>query len=282
MNLFLDSRRRLRSGWWIVIFFAVMASMLVPLLVVMRRRGGDVPLGAQFVVVAIASSVCQLLRRRPMAELIGRIDRRWAAQLFRGCGIGAALMLIPAGFLFVSGSVSWTFSGASLTSIIASVSLVAAVAATEELLFRGFVFQRLVDGAGAAVAQIIIAAYFVLTHSAALTTAGEVRWLAAANIFVASLLFGLAFLRTKRLALPLGLHFGANLTQGTILGFGVSGSDQLRLLVPHRGGSPDWLTGGAFGLEGSLTGLIVIIAACCLASPSSVRAVRSRCSPRPG
>ncbi len=261
MNPFLNARRQLRNGWWVLIFFAVMASMLVPLLIFTGRQGPLVSVGAQAVIVAIASCVCQSLRRRPVTELTGRFDRRWTGQLLAGCLFGAALMLIPAGFLRVLGYVTWVPGGLSLTNVAATVPLVVAVAATEELLFRGFIFQRLVDGVGAFLAQLIVAGYFVLTHSGALATAGDVRYIASANIFIASLLFGLVFLRTRSLALPLGLHFGANFTQGSILGFGVSGAGQAGLLAPLRVGSPDWVTGGAFGLEGSVPGLIAVAAA---------------------
>lgn len=261
MNPFLNAQRQLRNGWWVLIFFAVLASMLVPLLVLTGRQGPLVSVGAQAVIVATASCVCQYLRRRPVKELTGRFDRRWGAQVLAGCLFGAALMSIPAGFLRALGYVTWVPSGLSLTKVAATIPLVIAVAATEELLFRGFIFQRLVDGVGALLAQLIVAAYFVLTHSSALATAGDVRYIASANIFIASLLFGLAFLRTRSLAMPLGLHFGANFTQGSILGFGVSGAGQAGLLEPLSGSSPDWVTGGKFGLEGSVPGLIAVAAA---------------------
>jgi len=59
--------------------------------------------------------------------------------------------------------------------------------------------------------------------------------------------------------MPLGLHLGANVTQGPVLGFGVSGNEGARLLVPTFSGAPDWLHGGAFGLEASLPGLACVI-----------------------
>lgn len=86
------------------------------------------------------------------------------------------------------------------------------------------------------------------------------RLLAGANIFLASILFGLAYVRTRSLALPLGLHWSANLVQGVVLGFGVSGDAQPGLLTPLFRIEKDWLTGGAFGLEGSLPGLITVVA----------------------
>lgn len=261
MNPFLNSRRELRNGWWILIFFAILAALLLPLLIVMRAEAATVTTGMQATIVAIASLICQRLRRRPIAELTGRFDRHWLRQLLAGCAIGAALMLLPALFLRVSGFVTWTRSNATWSAIGADVLLFIGVALTEELLFRGFVFQRLIDGTRVWIAQLIISAYFVLTHSAALKQAGDVRYLATANIFVASLLFGFAFLRTRSLAMPLGLHFAANVTQGTLLGFGVSGFEQTSILVPQRAAVSDWITGGAFGLEASVPCFLAVLAA---------------------
>lgn len=241
----------LRNGWWILVFFVLVASMLI----VMR----DASLPAQAAMVAIATWICQALRRRPLTEVTGRLDRRWLIECAAGCALGAALMLIPAGFLALCGFVRWTPTGAGLAGVVATIPLVAGVAAIEELLFRGFVFQRLVDGAGPRIAQVIVAAFFVLTHADALAAAGNLRFLAAANIFIASLLFGSAFLRTRSLALPLGIHFAANFTQGTLLGFAVSGDGPAAPLRPIASGAA-WMTGGSFGLEASLPGLGVLLA----------------------
>lgn len=41
-----------------------------------------------------------------------------------------------------------------------------------------------------------------------------------------AILLGLAYLRTRRLALPIGIHFGWNWAKGAVLGFDVSGLDQ--------------------------------------------------------
>ena len=123
------------------------------------------------------------------------------------------------------------------------------VAALEELVFRGFVFQRLVEGVGAWLAQPLMAAYFVLTHSQGLAGAGALQWLAGANIFIAGLVFGTAYLATRSLALPIALHFGLNFLQGPVLGFGVSGHAGDSAWVPVADAAlPAW-HGGAFGLE---------------------------------
>ena len=102
---------------------------------------------------------------------------------------------------------------------------------------------------------------------------GSIKIIASVNIFLASILFGLAFIRTQNLAMPLGLHFMANMMQSGVLGFGVSGTDQSGLLKPIFAGVPEWLTGGQFGLEASILGLICVVGALILLymwKPSSV------------
>jgi len=88
---------------------------------------------------------------------------------------------------------------------------------------------------------------------------GAVKLIASANIFLASMLFGLAYIRTKGLALPIGMHFMANWTQGSLLGFGVSGNHEESILTPEFLNTSDLFTGGMFGLEASLFGLASLV-----------------------
>lgn len=258
---FLDTSRHLRSGWWIAVFFAILAALLMPLLLTSRAAEAEVPIWKQALVVLGASWICQALRRRPVTEVTGAFDSRWPAEWLLGGALGAALMLVPALLLGGARLVTWEVSAMGATALMPALGLSLAVAVTEELLFRGFMFQRLVNGLGKAPAQIVIAAFFVLTHSSALQGAGALGYLAGVNIFIASLMFGLAFLRTRSLAMPIGLHFAANFVQGGVLGFGVSGSDEPGLLLPHLASGADGLTGGAFGLEASAPGLLCVMAA---------------------
>jgi len=258
INPFINSRRRLRSGWWIAIFFVVLAALLFPLLLFSRGEGASPPIWQQALVVIIASLICQVLRRRSLAELTGRPDFSWFKQFIIGAGLGAALMLAPATLLWATGQAHFYLNPGGANLLLPPLALFAAVAVTEEVLFRGFIFQRLLDGLGEWPAQVLIAALFLLTHVDAIQNAGPIGYLAGVNIFVASLMFGLAFIRTKSLAMPIGIHFAANFVQGGVLGFGVSGSGEQGLLAPALTGS-DWLTGGAFGLEASIPGLISVI-----------------------
>ena len=259
INPFLNSERQLRNGWWILIFFLVLASILMPILLVAQKNSMDVSVGLQAVIIMIASWVCQLLRRKPLTELLGKFNMRWLKEFCLGGLTGAALMLVPALIMWVLGWVHWQWNPIGFSTLISIVLLFAGVAAAEELLFRGFIFQRLIAGLGQWPAQLILAGYFLLTQLNNPSMTGDVKVLASINIFIASLMFGVAFIRTKSLAMPLGLHFMANLTQGGVLGFGVSGTDQSGLLKPIFNEIPDWLTGGQFGLEASVLGLVCVV-----------------------
>jgi uncharacterized protein len=126
-------------------------------------------------------------------------------------------------------------------------------------LFRGFIFQRLIESFGQWPAQLLIAGLFLLTHLNNPGMTGTIKILASMNIFIASLLFGMAYIKTKKLAMPIGLHLMANVAQGPFLGFGVSGEREVSLFTPAFDSSPAWFTGGVFGLEASIPGLIVLL-----------------------
>jgi uncharacterized protein len=256
---FLNSERGLRNGWWILIFLLVLASMLVPVLLLAQKNSRDVSIGTQASLVFLASAACQLLRRRALSELFGKFNKVWFKDFSAGCLMGAAFMLVPALILQTFGRVNLQWNSMDVSALVSSMSLFAGIALAEELLFRGFVFQRLLSGLGLWPAQLLTAAFFLLTHLNNPGMSGSIKVMASINIFLASMLFGLAFIRTKSLAMPLGLHWMANWMQGGVLGFGVSGTAGSGLFKPVFGEAPIWLTGGPFGLEGSLPGLICVV-----------------------
>ena len=266
MNVFRDAQRRLRNGWWIALFFVVLAALLVPFLIAARHDGVELSPLQQAAIIAAASWACLRLRRESFASLTGRLDAHFARELALGGLLGAALMLLPALFQLAAGWTTFRWSPAGWSSLGPSLRVFVGVALAEELLFRGFLFQRLIEGLGAWRAQSLLAALFLLTHLGNPGMVGGTRLLAGANIFLASFAFGLAYLRTRSLAMPIGLHFMANFVQGSMLGYGVSGEAQAGLLTPAFHGAPVGLTGGEFGLEASVPGLVSVIALLALLS----------------
>lgn len=261
MKLFLNNDLQLRSGWWVLIFILVLASILMPALLIAQQNGADVSIGLQALIIALTSVICQMLSRKPLAELLGRINGRWFKELCLGGLVGSALMLFPALILNIFGWVTWQVSPSGFAAFLSSISLFIGVAVAEELLFRGFIFQRLLSGIGHWPAQLILSGFFLLTHMNNPGMTGSIRILASANIFLASILFGISYIHSRRLAMPLGMHFMTNLIQGGVLGFGVSGTDQSGILIPIFAEVPVWVTGGQFGLEASIFGLFFIVVA---------------------
>lgn len=137
---------------------------------------------------------------------------------------------------------------------LATVFIPAAV--HEELAFRGYVFQKLLTWRRD-VAYLFSGVVFAALHSGNLS----VSWLALGNIALAGVMLGLAYERTRRLWLPIGLHLAWNVGSGPILGYEVSGFSARSTLFITSGRGADWLTGGAFGLEGSICATVVEVAA---------------------
>jgi hypothetical protein len=147
----------------------------------------------------------------------------------------------------------------SVGTLTYGVYLFLCVALFEETLFRGFLFQRMIDGMGIWVAQIGVALLFAAGHWGNPGMEGTTEIVATIDLALGAILLGLAYLRTRSLALPVGLHLGWNWTQGHVLGFGVSGYDYAGWVRPVFEGRPQWMTGGEFGPESSVFAIVVDI-----------------------
>ncbi len=268
-NLFFNSDRRLRNGWWILIFIGFIALTRFaykPLTHGLKDLGlGELWLEpAPFLFVLLATWACTRLRKEPLSSVGYRLDRRWFREMAGGTLIGIGTVLAVVGMIWAIGGVRFELDPArSLSTLLAGLYLFLFVALMEETLFRGFIFQRLLAGVGYWPAQIALASLFALGHWGNPGMQGSTEAVATLDLFLGAVLLGLAYLRTRSLALPVGLHLGWNWTQGHVLGFGVSGYDHAGWLKPLFQGQAEWLTGGAFGPEASifspLVSLVMIV-----------------------
>ena len=131
-----------------------------------------------------------------------------------------------------------------------------AAAADEELIFRGYPFQRLVEVAGPVLAVVVVSALFGAAH---LRNPFQ-NWISTLNTALVGVLLAICYLRTRALWLPLGIHFAWNFVQGFVLGMPVSGVTFHHGILQAKISGPFWLTGGAYGPEGSILSLGVIAA----------------------
>jgi len=124
----------------------------------------------------------------------------------------------------------------------------------EEILMRGIVFRQLEAWLGSWPALALSSGLFGALH---IMNPGA-SWFSSLAIAVeAGILLGAAYMLTRRLWLAIGIHAAWNFTQGWIFSVPVSGGEApLGLLITRRTG-PEWLTGGAFGLEASVVAMVV-------------------------
>jgi membrane protease YdiL (CAAX protease family) len=143
----------------------------------------------------------------------------------------------------------------TLLPVLLSAAIVPGV--LEELLFRGILFRWIEEFAGSWAALLLTSALFGLVH----IFNPNATWFSSFTIAMeAGLLLGGAYLLTRSLWMPIGLHAAWNFTQGFIFDVPVSGLDQDGLVEAQLSG-PVLLSGGAFGLEASLIALAIATAA---------------------
>jgi len=185
------------------------------------------------------------------------IDRRSFASLgFSQSGqfnnILAAFFLAPALIgagsliLYLTKHLEWDDFSFSGNDFFIEVGILALIAISEELVFRGYILNNLMQSFNKWIALIISALLFTLFHIAN-PAVGAIPLI---SLFLAGMLFGMNYVYTKNLWFSIALHFSWNLFQGPLSGYKISGVDFSSLLQIELKGDSS-ITGGDFGFEGS-------------------------------
>ena len=135
-----------------------------------------------------------------------------------------------------------------------SFTLFFLVAVSEEIFFRGILFRminrRWNIWAALVISALIFGGLHILNDNATL-------WSSIAIAIEAGSLLGAAYAYSKNIWLPIGIHWIWNYTQGNILGFPVSGEDNVTSIITPEISGPQWLTGGSFGAEASVISAVI-------------------------
>lgn len=194
--------------------------------------------------------------RRPARELS---VSGAGAELLAGLLLGGLLLSCVVAILTVLGAYSLEAVGTldDLRAVMASmVPKIAAGALIEELLFRLVLLRLLERSFGVAWALAVSSLVFGLAH---LGNAGATPLIGVLLGLELGLLFGAAYLLTRRIWLCTALHFAWNFVQGAVFSIAVSGQSGESWLHGTLTG-PAWLSGGAFGAEGSLVSVVLCLA----------------------
>ena len=185
---------------------------------------------------------------------LGFTDRGVVKDSILGWGLGFVLVGVGFVLLYLFGQVEvegldfspFFFFGFILFFIVQSFS--------EEIIFRGFLIPMIQYRLGTMTALIISSLLFFAVHLGN----PNASLLGMINLICGGVLMGLLFLKYKNIWMPTGFHASWNFVQSAFLGFPVSGLE-IHSLVDLEETGNDYISGGAFGYEGSLVSIIILI-----------------------
>ncbi len=155
--------------------------------------------------------------------------------------------LVAGCYAFGYVSIHWTGTQAPRSTLLATFGLLSIAAVSEELVFRGFPLQILVQAMGQWPAVITMSVIFGAMH----LNNPNASLLGGLNTVLAGVLLSVAYIRARSLWLPYGIHVGWNIGLSFVLGFPLSGLDLASLWTTGIAGS-DTILGGGYGPEGGL------------------------------
>jgi membrane protease YdiL (CAAX protease family) len=279
-NFFTNEEGHLRSGWRLAIFAVAFlictqltqALLYLGLAVVLRHSAfelansnwafvaghGSILISATLVAWACGS----LFEELPFRALGCSLHRGWLRTFGLGSMLGAATLFLAALLTTVTRGVHFGFDPAGPRSIgqtlAVSLLLFVFAAAAEEMLFRGYPLQTLTRANLAWLGVLLTSVPFAAVH---LNNPHAVPGFTFVNTALAGVWLAVAYLRTRSLWLPLALHWSWNWAQASLLGFPVSGIERIAPapLLQAMNAGPDWLTGGAYGIEGGAACTVALL-----------------------
>ena len=287
-SILLSADLRLRPIWRALLFLPLFVLLAIPIVIVSTLVAGpdrvQDNLEVGFIVQGVVLTAAPLLAGWILLRLLDRRSFRtlglwfydgWGRELLWGLAGGLGLMSVLVGALVALGQVHLSFASLDARSVLLglgwNVVVFFGAAAGEEILFRGYPFQRLVESWGAFAAVFVLSALFGWGH----LSNPSATPLSTANTVLMGILLALAYLKTRALWFPIGLHFSWNFVMAAVYSLPVSGIVVQRQLLVATISGPDWLSGGNYGPEGSvLTTAVALLAILWL-----VRTHRLRVSP---
>ncbi|MGQ7561104.1 lysostaphin resistance A-like protein [Streptococcus suis] len=173
-----------------------------------------------------------------------------------GWGIGAAMLTTCVLLMWGFGAIqvtSFQFSANLVGEFLILVLAWSIQGTTEELLTRGWMFSSLAAKYNIPVGILISSLFFSFLH---LGNDG-ISLIPLLDLTLFAILACLVMLKTGNLWVISGIHAAWNCFQGNVFAFPVSGTQAGQAFIAVETSGPDWLSGGAFGVEGSIISLLI-------------------------
>jgi uncharacterized protein len=276
MNENINSKPVISQGWlrvliFCVAYFAISLLIAIPI-VLFVKSSVDNPktditalMNGDYLWVTILLTALVLLilvfifrkfiDRQTFASLGFELDG-FFADAASGFFLAAAILGIGTIILYFSGHLLWLDVNADLSKLFIAFGMIVIIAFSEELVFRGYILNNLMQSFNKWIALFISAILFALAHS----LNPGVNLLSVGGLFLAGILLGINYIYTKNLWFAILFHLSWNFFQGPILGYKVSGIDLPTLLEPEIKGDAA-ITGGDFGFEASMINILLLLIA---------------------
>jgi len=276
-----QTEKRFRLVWRLLIFSLLLFGFML-LFSTLSGLANLINASSMLALVILLAVMAALLiagrwiDRRKITDFGLHLSKEWWKDFGFGLTLGAFLM----GAIFL---IAWLTGNLKITGYFQKLTLntpfylqfldallfFTCVGIYEELLLRGYFLINLAEGLkfnwlgkkGALITALVISSLiFGLLH----IVNPNASWISTITISLAGVFLGLGLVLTGRLGLSIGLHITWNFFQGNVFGFPVSGSNFGVSLIETELTGLVWLTGGAFGPEAGVLGLLAMLIGCLL------------------
>ncbi len=188
------------------------------------------------------------------------LDRRpgWRGEFALGAAIGWAGVAVCALLIAVFGGIVVFFyiGWFQFLLIFVDLAILLVAALAQEVAFRGYPFQRLIEATNPVLATLIMSLVYalVIAENPGSSTASLLL-----SMFMGWLL-SIAYLRTRGLWVGTGIHFAWSASMAVLFGLPLSGLNRYSPVISGTALGPTWLTGFDYGPEGSAVGMFVVLA----------------------
>lgn len=274
MDIFInENEQRLRAGWRLLVQLIIMFVLVNLAILASQFLISDssfiTRITCQFAGVTASIWISAYwLDKRYFFDFGLTFNQRWRNEFFIGAGVAAFAMgtvfLIEwsAGWITITGYGWNTNTDSQFWLEIFSFFLgMLMVGFYEELLSRGYQILNITEGlrypsigyqGGLTIAVLITSSIFGIMH----IFNPNASLLSTVNIILAGAVLAVPYVLTGSLALSVGLHFSWNFVMAGVLGFPVSGLEIGFSIIHIKQAGTELVTGGAFGPEAGLVGLL--------------------------
>lgn len=255
----MDSSPAIKKGWLRVVLFLIFFTLLSLfattiigiLFLVLRLPTTDSAMfyGGTILIFLVSFLSVWVFRKAIDRKTFGSLGFKWkgfAKERSIGFVTGVLAITVIATVLWAMQLLQWFTASINWWNILQVTFILILVSFSEELVFRGYILNNLLESMPKMPALLVSALFFACFH----TLNPGMSLIGFLNIFIAGVLMGVNYIFSRNLWFSIFFHFSWNFFQGPVLGFEVSGLDLPVMLEQNLRGST-LLTGGEFGLEAS-------------------------------